>query len=309
MRQHPWVGTLILGACSWLSLSGCAPNGAPADQSAQATYKKQWIVDDAPNAVIALGDKALSQRDYPGAIKRYEEASADADIKVQASALNRLGELYERGEAVDRDLSRSFGLYKKAALLGNPYAQANLGNSLFFASGTPRDLVEALRWAEKGADADVTMAINQVGWQFLRGMGVAADTDEARRRYARSAQLGDATGQEQLGWMYAHIDPMDYQQAMHWYQKAAEQNDETAQNNIGYLYENGLGVTQDYGEAARWYQLSAGAGFARAQFHLGILYDSGLGVNRDTAKARDLMQKAADSGDAEAAKWLRGRAR
>lgn len=302
----PVISIVLLG-CSLIS--ACTPQGAPTTSrsrgsNAEATYKTAFIVDDPPNEVVSLGDRALAGKDYSGALKRYEEASKDVNEKIQASALNRMGELYERGLGVERDYTRSFDLYQKSAILGNPYGQANLANSLFFGVGTRRNLPEALVWARKGAEGDVPMAINQVGWQYRTGMGVAVDTAEARRRYQRSAELGDLTGASQLGWMYAHVEPIDYQLAMKWYRKAADQNDQTAENNIGYLYENGLGVSQDYSESASWYQTAAATGYARAQFHLGNLYDLGHGVPRDAAKARELMQKAADGGDEEASRWL-----
>jgi hypothetical protein len=223
---------------------------------------------------------------------------------VQGSALNRLGELYERGLGVDQDWSRSFELYQKAAILQNPYGEANLANSLFFGTGTDRDLKEALRWAIKGAQGDVPMALNQLGWQYRNGMGVLIDTEEARRRYQRSADLGDATGEGQLGWMYAHVDPIDYQLAMKWYIKSADQNEPTSENNIGYLYENGFGVARDYSQAASWYQKAAALNYPRAQYHLGMLYARGEGVTQDLKKARELISAASDASDEEARRWI-----
>jgi TPR repeat protein len=301
-------GLIICVVLSCYSLiSACTPQSGPSTQprtSNRPTYKRDLVFDDAPNGVVSQGDKALAEKDYSGALKRYEEASKDVNEKVQSAALNRMGELYDRGLGVKQDWARSFDLYQKAAILGNPYGQANLANALFFGIGAGRNLTEALRWALKGAEGDMPMALNQVAWQYRTGMGVPVDTAEARRRYQRSAELGDATGESQLGWMYAHVEPIDYGLAMSWYRKAADQNDETAENNIGYLYENGLGVSQDFSQAASWYQRAAANGYARAQFHLGSLYDLGHGVPHDASKARELMQKATDGGDDGASRWL-----
>jgi TPR repeat protein len=303
--RGPIIGVVLFGC---LLASACAPQGGPRSSHlttySGATYKTDFTFDDAPSAAVALGDKALKAKNYSVALKQYEEASKDPNEKVQASALNRMGELYERGLGVRQDWTRSFDLYQKAAILGNPYGQANLANSLFFGFGTDRNLTEAFHWAQLGAGGNVPMAINQAGWQLRNGMGVSVDTAEARRQYEKSAALGDATGEAQLGWLYAHIEPIDYQLAMTWYKKAADQNDDSAENNIGYLYEHGLGVAKDYGQAASWYQAAAAKDFPRAQFHLGSLYDLGRGVARDPARARELIQKAADGGDEEAGRWL-----
>jgi TPR repeat protein len=298
-KSRPIIGIVLLGL-----ISACTPPSGPRSSHAEATIKSAFIFDDPPNETVSQGDKALAEKDYSGALKRYEVASKDVSEKVQSAALNRMGELYDRGLGVKQDWSRSFDLYQKAAVLGNPYGQANLANALFFGIGTDRDLAEALRWALKGAEGDVPMALNQLGWQYRTGMGVPIDTAEARRRYQRSAELGDTTGESQLGWMYAHVEPIDYGLAMKWYRKAADQKDDTAENNIGYLYENGLGVAQDYSQAASWYQMATATGYARAQYHLGNLYDLGHGVPHDAAKARELMQKAADGRDDEASRWL-----
>jgi TPR repeat protein len=270
------------------------------------TVKAGFVIDGAPNALIAQGDAALKAKDYVGAQKSYEEASKDADGKVQGSALNRLGELYAWGflEAQD-SRAKAFGFYQRSAALGNAYGAANLGSSLFFGQGTSRNLPEAFRWAPKGAEAGVPEALNQLGWQYLDGMGVVADIGSAKQFYARSAALGDPLGEAQLGWIYGHVAPIDYAVAMKWYKKAAEQHQDMAENNLGFLYENGLGVTLDYAEAARWYQMAADSGYARAQFHLGVLYAQGRGVPKDVSKARELIEQASQSGDEAAAEWIR----
>lgn len=307
----PLFSRVVLGCIASLLILSCTsrdepPPAAPSVPPAAPTIypKTDFILDDAPNPLISLGDKALAAKDYGSALKAYQEASVDMNQKVQASALNRLGELYQRGLGVSEDLRRSFDLYEKSALLGNAYGAANLGNCYFFASGTERNLVDALRWASKGAEGDVPMALNQVGWQYLQGMGVAADLEVAKRNYERSAALGDAIGELELGWIFAHINPVDYTQAMEWYKKSAGQGNAVAENNIGFLFENGKGVTQSYNEAARWYQMSADQGYARSQFHLGILYASGNGVPHDGAKALELMRTAAASGDEAAIQWM-----
>ncbi len=297
----PFVCCAMMGCAL---ITACSPHAPPAKPFYEASIKTDLLWDDAPNALIAQGDIASRGNNYSMALQQYQEASKDVSEKVQASALNRLGELYERGLGVKQDWKMSFELYQKAAILENPYAEANLANALFFGLGTDRNLEEALKWALRGAAGNVAMAINQVGWQYRMGMGVPADTAEARRRYQQSAGLGDVTGESQLGWMYAHVDPVDYQLAMKWYLRAADQNDATAENNIGYLYENGLGVPRDYVQAASWYEKAAAISYPRAQFHLGDLYAWGRGVPLDPKKARELMGKASDGGDEEASLWL-----
>jgi TPR repeat protein len=118
-------------------IAGCALLLGSAESSATeatVTFEKERIHDAAPNNVISLGDKALSGKDYSGAMKQYQEAANDKDTKIRASAWNRIGELYGWGLGVRKDYVQSFSWYQKAALLGNPYAQAHLGNYFFSAS-------------------------------------------------------------------------------------------------------------------------------------------------------------------------------
>src|SRR6266404_3762284 len=94
-------------ACfSFVMIAGCALLLGPAESSAtEATvsFKKERIHDAAPNNAISLGDKALSIKDYSGAMKQYQEAANDKDAKIRGSALNRIGELYGWGLGVRKD--------------------------------------------------------------------------------------------------------------------------------------------------------------------------------------------------------------
>ena len=54
----------------------------------------------------------------------------------------------------------------------------------------------------------------------------------------------------------------DYAEAVRWHRLAAEQGNASAQNNLGFMYGIGRGVPQDYAEAVRWYRLAAEQGNA-----------------------------------------------
>jgi TPR repeat protein len=113
-RCGPIIGVVLLG---YSLISACTPQGGSSTSSnrgssAEVSYKTAFIFDDPPDEVVSQGDKALAGEDYVHALKRYEEASKDVNEKVQASALNRMGELYERGLGVERDFTRSIDLYQ-----------------------------------------------------------------------------------------------------------------------------------------------------------------------------------------------------
>ena len=64
----------------------------------------------------------------------------------------------------------------------------------------------------------------------------------------------------------------DYSEALKWYRKAAEMGHASGQNTLGYMYKNGLGVAKDYAEAFKWYKMSAEQGYDAGQNNLGYMY-------------------------------------
>jgi TPR repeat protein len=327
-----YVGFIVFHACTHATVLGIiAPRwGAAGRVACCASLLLAWSVSSAsdyatccalrdlvrePAASKALssGDKALAAGDAAEALQRYKDIAASKDRVLASSAFERLGEAYAEGTGVKQDFTRSVQEFQTAALLGDPYAEANLADFLFFGVGTPADPKQALNWALKAGTAGIAPAMSRLGWQYLNGLGTTADAEQARQWYRKGADKGDLTSQYQLAWIYEHVDPNDYQKAMRWYKEAATTHDTKgaqrpeeakAQNNIGYMLEQGLGVAVDYESAARWYAIAARSGYVRALYHLGNLYAEGLGVSRDLPLARTLMQRAAEKGDGDATEWL-----
>ena len=54
--------------------------------------------------------------------------------------------------------------------------------------------------------------------------------------------------------------PQDYAEAVKWYRLAAEQGNATAQNNLGFMHYEGRGVPQDDVQAHMWFNLAAAQG-------------------------------------------------
>ena len=61
------------------------------------------------------------------------------------------------------------------------------------------------------------------------------------------------------------------QKAVEWYRKAAEQGDASAQNNLGWMYQKGRGVEQNLSKAREWCQKAAAQGYERAKTNLKYL--------------------------------------
>jgi len=133
------------------------------------------------------------------------------------------------------------------------------------------------------------------------------DYARAREYWLPLAEQGYAEAQANLGWMAQRGlgAAANIEQAKKWYELAAAQGQAIAQNNLGALYEHGLGVSQDYAKAVTLYQSSAEAGYRYALFNLAQLYLQGLGVEKDVVKARYWLERAAAQGVAEARAQLK----
>jgi TPR repeat protein len=61
----------------------------------------------------------------------------------------------------------------------------------------------------------------------------------------------------------------DEAEAVRWYRKSADQGNALGQNNLGSMYQFGLGgLTKDEAEAVKWYRKAAAQGQEKAQENL-----------------------------------------
>jgi TPR repeat protein len=265
-----------------------------------------------PQAAIAGCDRFASLRlhaappaDSAGA--EFDRADASRAIVLCRAALAAeprnahlmfgLGRALYRAGGAEAEATR---LFRQAAEAGSPAAMNNLGWAYANGSGVARDLGEAARWYRKGAEAGNLGAMNRLAFAYEKGAGVNQDPAAALLWWRKSAQLGDAIGMNRLGLAYANGYgglARNPVEALVWFRKAADAGDTHAMNNIGMAYTNGAGVAKDVVEAARWFRKAAEAGSAAGMNHLGYVYENGLGVPKNPAEAVRWYQKGADGGN------------
>ena len=87
---------------------------------------------------------------------RLEEVRK-ACTKLMPGAQCVVGQAYQKGDGVPKDLTKALQWFRKSAEAGNTEGQRNLGHALAQGQGTPVDQVEAYQWlrvaAEKGDKA------------------------------------------------------------------------------------------------------------------------------------------------------------
>ncbi|MCL6417484.1 sel1 repeat family protein [Aestuariirhabdus sp. Z084] len=76
------------------------------------------------------------------AIAELKKASDAGD----ASAKALLGQAYETGNGVEKDLEQAFALYKDSAQVQNPLGQYYIGQAYFNGRGADRNLISAYLW-------------------------------------------------------------------------------------------------------------------------------------------------------------------
>ncbi|TVR09537.1 MAG: hypothetical protein EA385_06830 [Salinarimonadaceae bacterium] len=256
-----------------------------------------------------------AERGHPGAMlavarfhqNRFRDRELTAEWFWRAAdtgnpeALVALAENYAAGRFGFRsNETRALELFEKAIAAGpdpkllQSQAIGDMARRAGFREQRLENFAEAARYFRLGAEAGNASAMNQIGWFYRNGLGVAQDDAEAMRWFRRGAEAGNATAMGNIGSMYDNGlgVAQDYAEAMRWFRRAAEAGNAFAMNQIGWFYENGLGVAQDYAEAMRWYHRAAEAGSAIAMNNVGFLYAAGRGVARNEREAARWFMRA-----------------
>jgi len=258
------------------------------------------------------------------ALDFLRSAAEGGDLRAQ----NDLGERYEYGRGVSKDMAQAIKWYRESANLGFASAQNNLGRSYEAGRGVDKNLTEAANWYRKSAEQSYAPAQSNYGFMLAHGRGVAVDLPGSVQWYQKSAAQGYAGGQNNLGSAYQHGRGVekDLAKAVSLYELAAKKHHALAQLNLAKAYATGQGTKRDTRLYATWMKRSAESGNSDGQYGLGIAYAVGLGVPLDLTEASKWFRKSAARGnpngqnaladayqkglgvpqdDAEAVKWYR----
>jgi TPR repeat protein/membrane associated rhomboid family serine protease/Flp pilus assembly protein TadD len=107
----------------------------------------------------------------PEALKLFIEAANEGDAFSQ----RQLGNFYNMGDGVQKDITKSIAWSTKAAENGDPYAQVNLGSIYFYGAGVDRDYTRAYHWLSKAANQNIAQAQTLVSDMYSSGWGVEKD--------------------------------------------------------------------------------------------------------------------------------------
>lgn len=169
-----------------------------------------------------------------GGVKQSLEKALDSFLKGAARgstlAMVDAGLVYwEMGKKEE-----GMALYRRAAELGDPAGQCNLGIS--YLQAEPPNAKEAVKWLFQASVGGYVRGQYQLALCLHQGIGTHQNLSEAARWYLRAAEGG-------------------YVRAMY---------------NVSLCYSYGTGFMQNHKQSRKWMKLAADHGHRRAQFEHGL---------------------------------------
>ena len=155
---------------------------------------------------------------------------------------------------------------------------------------------------EKSAKMGYAHGQRNLGSCYEHGRGVPKDQNEAVRWYTKAAEQGHGEAQNNLGDCYDRGIGVEAspQKAVHWYGKSAETGFPWGMCNLASCYAEGYGIEKKPEHAFEWYVKAAEMGYPLGQYSVGVCYFHAIGVEKDPIKAIDWFKKAAEQGDENA---------
>jgi TPR repeat protein len=251
------------------------------------------------------------EQDLPKATEWFQLSAKQGYVEAQAV----LGLHYMEGIGVAQSYAEAARWSARAAEKGHGGAAYNLAK--MYASGGPglrADRTEAEKWAKvataKGFP-DPLRAHAEPPKRSPEAVAVAKEGDRlfnagdmagAARAFAHCAEMGDASCQLNLGWLYEEGKGVgkNLATAVRWYRAAAEQNHPRAEENLGNMYQFGRGVGKNCKTAVEWYARGALQNDNGNLYSLGRMYQFGFGVKEDRAKAHAFYRQSAALGNLKA---------
>lgn len=211
-------------------------------------------------ASLSAAEAALEKKDYAVALENLQPLSKEGNL----NASNLLGQLYEQGLGVEKNLEKAKSLYDRGARQGH-IPSVNSLRAL-------RNRAYAVELSNLQADikAGKASALNRAGEMYEFGYGTERDGAKAFALYQQAADTGLVA----------------------------------AQHNLGRCYNFGTGTEQNFEKAEHWYLTAAQQGHTDAMFYLGTLYSNGYGQDKSHASdviAYAWMHNAAALGNRTAA--------
>ncbi len=238
----------------------------------------------------------------------FDELLAQAE-EGDAQAQAEVGQALLTGNGVEKDESAALEWIERAAAEENARGLFLLATLISVGAHPERPADEAIPLLKRAAELGDGFAQLDYGTGILEGEVPAVTLRQGVRFVRLAAEGGVIEAQRNLGLYYGggspHF-PVDHIQSMRWFTAAAEQGDAIAQVNLARMLQFGRGeIEPNAARALELYEAAATQGQREAQSSLGMIFLRGEDVPRDILRGAELLEAAAWQGESEA-QWAIG---
>ncbi|GBC10314.1 hypothetical protein RclHR1_09510005 [Rhizophagus clarus] len=239
-----------------------------------------------------------TEKNESKAFELYKKAAK----KGQINAIYNLGYCYENGIGTEKNEIKAFELYKKAAEKGQINAIYNLGYCYENGIGTEKNEIKAYELYKEAVGKGQINAICDLGYCYQYGIGTEKNEIKAFELYKEAAKKDQISAICDLGYCYQYGIGTEKNEikAFELYKEAAENGQIDAIYNLGYCYENGIGAEKNDVKAFELYKEAAGKDQINAICDFGYCYQHGIGTEKNEIKAFELYKDAAEKGQINA---------
>lgn len=107
------------------------------------------------------------------------------------------------------NFQKAFNEFQEHALNGSAHAQSLLGEMYFRGDGVEKDYLLARKWFRRSAEQGWANAYYKLGMLYRKGLGVRSNNVSAAFWYRIGAERGDTNAQKDLGILYALGEGVD----------------------------------------------------------------------------------------------------
>ena len=308
----------IMGEVCYSGLAGFTKDEAKAQEWFQKAANQGYAW-----GITTCGTVCRNNKDYDKALEYYRKAADMGHV----AALTGLGQLYQEGNGVEKNLGKALEYYRSAADKGSAVSMFYLGFMYFSGDGVEKNIEESKKWLLKAGEAGLSYgfsnlgglynmsedysiameyfrkaadmgngeAMCQIGLLYYSGKGVAKNIDTANQWYLKAGEAGDSNGYLNLANNYKSAK--NYDKAIEYFHKAVEMGNEDAikeEANFIKTIADDYYSAEDYAKALEYYCKAADLGNASAMNQLGMMYYYGLGVTKDLVKAQQWYSQASE---------------
>lgn len=182
-------------------------------------------------------------------------------------AQQRLGEMYEYGDGVIKNLTKAMDWYRIAAEQGDAISQHNLGVAYERGLGVKTDYVTSFKWYEAAAKNGFCDSMHNLGNCYNHGIGTDKDLSKALYWFYASAKKGDMDSAYALGKILCSPERSkeEHKEGIDWLMQAVKNGNYLACYELGVIQAEGKLIKQNLDNARVLLSMAANAGLEKAK--------------------------------------------